>query len=42
MASRIDGWLAAGQQTLAAWGYHYLGQVQTAQGRLSAALATYR
>jgi LuxR family transcriptional regulator, maltose regulon positive regulatory protein len=41
-AASVDGWLAAGQQTLAAWGYHYLGQVQVGQGRLEAALGTYR
>jgi LuxR family transcriptional regulator, maltose regulon positive regulatory protein len=38
----ISGWRTAGHQTLAAWGYHYLGQVQRAQGRLSAAFETYR
>jgi LuxR family transcriptional regulator, maltose regulon positive regulatory protein len=41
-ASSVDGWLAAGQQTLAAWGYYYLGQVLVAQGRLGGALGTYR
>jgi LuxR family maltose regulon positive regulatory protein len=41
-ASSIARWRASGQVTLAAWGYHYLGQVQRAQGRLGAALQTYQ
>ena len=41
-ASSITGWRAAGQPTLAAWGYHQLGQVQRAQGRLGAAAGTYQ
>ena len=40
--SSIAGWRAAGQPTLAAWGYHQLGQVQRAQGRLGAAAGTYQ
>ena len=39
LASSIAGWRAAGQPTLTAWGYHQLGQVQRAQGRLDAAPA---
>jgi LuxR family maltose regulon positive regulatory protein len=42
MSSSIARWRAAGLRTLAAWGYYYLGQVQRAQGRLGAALATYQ
>ena len=38
----IAGWRAAGEPTLTAWGYHHLGQLQRAQGRLEAALGTYR
>ena len=41
-ASSIAGWRAAGQSTLTAWGYHQLGQVQRAQGRLDAAAGTYQ
>jgi LuxR family maltose regulon positive regulatory protein len=41
-ASAITGRRAAGQPTLAAWGCHYLGQVQRAQGRLDAAHGTYQ
>jgi LuxR family transcriptional regulator, maltose regulon positive regulatory protein len=41
-ASSIAAWRATGQVTLAVWGYHYLGQVQRAQGRLGAAVRTYR
>jgi len=40
--SSIAGWRAVGQPTLAAWGYLQLGQVQRAQGRLSAAAGTYQ
>ena len=40
--SSIAGWRAAGEPTLAAWGYHQLGQVQRAQGRLGAAAGTYQ
>ena len=44
MASSIAGWRAASQHAPAApaWGYHLLGLVQRDQGRLEAALATYR
>ena len=38
----ITGWRAAGQPTLTAYGGYQLGQVQRAQGRLDAALGTYR
>jgi len=38
----IAGWRAAGEPTLTAWGYHHLGQLQRAQGRLEAARGTYR
>ncbi len=43
-ASSITAWREAGRPALAlaAWGYRSLGQVQRAQGRLGAALATYR
>jgi LuxR family transcriptional regulator, maltose regulon positive regulatory protein len=41
-ASNIACWRAAGQPSLAGWAFHYLGQVQQAQGRLGAALGTYR
>jgi LuxR family transcriptional regulator, maltose regulon positive regulatory protein len=41
-ATSVDGWLAAGQQTLAAWGSYYLGQIRVAQGRLGAAQRTYQ
>ncbi len=40
--SSIAGWRAAGQPTMTAWGYHHLGQVQRAQGRLDAAAGTYQ
>ena len=40
--SGIAGWRAASQHTVAAWGCHHLGQVQRAQGRLDAAVQTYR
>ncbi len=36
----IAGWRAASQHTVAAWGCHHLGQVQSAQGRLDAAART--
>jgi LuxR family maltose regulon positive regulatory protein len=44
MASSIAGWRPARHRTpaAAAWGYHCLGLVQRDQGRLEAALATYR
>jgi LuxR family maltose regulon positive regulatory protein len=44
LASSIAGWRAARQQApaAAALGYHGLGLVQRDQGRLEAALATYR
>ena len=38
--SGIAGWRAASQHTVAAWGCHHLGQVQSAQGRLDAAART--
>ena len=41
-ASGIAQWRQAGELTLAAWGGHYLGQVQRARGRLDAALGTYQ
>jgi LuxR family transcriptional regulator, maltose regulon positive regulatory protein len=43
-ASSITAWREAGRPALAlaAWGYRSLGQVQRAQGRLGAALQTYR
>jgi LuxR family maltose regulon positive regulatory protein len=41
-ASSITGWRVAGQPNLIAWGAHHLGQVQRAQGRLDAALGTYK
>jgi LuxR family transcriptional regulator, maltose regulon positive regulatory protein len=36
----IDGWRAAGQATLAAWGSYQLAQVQRARGQLDAAVLT--
>ena len=42
LSSNIGQWRAAGAPTMAAWGCHYLGQVQRAQGRLDAAVGTYR
>jgi LuxR family maltose regulon positive regulatory protein len=41
-ASSIAGCRAAGEPSQAAWGYHHLGQVQRARGRLGAALGTYQ
>ena len=43
-ASSVTAWREAGRPALAlaAWGYRSLGQVQRAQGRLGAALRTYR
>ena len=41
-ASGIARWRQVGELTLAAWGGHYLGQVQRARGRLDAALGTYQ
>ena len=41
-ASGIARWRQAGELTLAAWGGHYLGQVERARGRLDAALRTYQ
>jgi LuxR family transcriptional regulator, maltose regulon positive regulatory protein len=38
----IAAWRRTGLATLATWGYHHLGQVQRAQGRLGAALDTYQ
>ena len=40
--SSIAGWRAAGQPLLTAWGVYQLGQVQLDQGRLDAAVRTYR
>ncbi len=42
LSSTIAQWLRAGQRQLAVRGWHHLGQVQRAQGRLDAALGTYR
>ncbi|HZC98837.1 MAG TPA: LuxR C-terminal-related transcriptional regulator [Actinomycetes bacterium] len=42
LSSTIAQWLRAGQRPLALRGWHHLGQVQRAQGRLDAALGTYR
>jgi LuxR family transcriptional regulator, maltose regulon positive regulatory protein len=42
LSSSIAGWRAAGERYLAVRGCHQLGQMQRAQGRLDAALATYR
>jgi ATP/maltotriose-dependent transcriptional regulator MalT len=41
-ASSITQWRAAGERFLAVRGYYHLGQVQRAQGRLDAALGTYK
>jgi LuxR family maltose regulon positive regulatory protein len=41
-ASNIARWRETGQVTLAVWGYRQLGEAQRAQGRLGAALGTYR
>jgi LuxR family transcriptional regulator, maltose regulon positive regulatory protein len=41
-AAIVAGWRAAGEHPLAASACHFLGQVQRAQGRLDAALATYQ
>jgi LuxR family transcriptional regulator, maltose regulon positive regulatory protein len=40
--SSVDGWSATGEVSLAAWACERLGQLQRAQGRLDAALGTYR
>jgi LuxR family maltose regulon positive regulatory protein len=42
LSSTIAQWLRAGQRQLAVRTCHHLGQVQRAQGRLDAALVTYR
>src|SRR5215207_873169 len=42
LSSTIAQWRAAGERPLAIRGCHHLGQVQRAQGRLDAALATYQ
>ncbi len=42
IAARVAGFLAAGESSLVAWGCYYLGLIQRAQGRLDAALQTYR
>jgi LuxR family maltose regulon positive regulatory protein len=41
-AAVVAGWRAAGERPLAASACHSLGQIQRAQGRLDAALATYQ
>jgi LuxR family maltose regulon positive regulatory protein len=41
-AAGIAEWRAAGDPSAAAWGSHYLGQVQRARGRLDAAVGTYQ
>jgi LuxR family transcriptional regulator, maltose regulon positive regulatory protein len=40
-AAAIAGWRAAGQITLAAQGWHFLGEIRRAQGNLDAALDAY-
>jgi LuxR family transcriptional regulator, maltose regulon positive regulatory protein len=42
LSATIAQWRAAGQRALAVRGCHHLGQVQRGQGRLDAALETYR
>jgi LuxR family maltose regulon positive regulatory protein len=42
LSTTITQWRAAGQRSLAVRGCHHLGQVQRSQGRLDAALETYR
>jgi LuxR family maltose regulon positive regulatory protein len=42
LLSTIGRWRAAGERYLAVRGCHHLGQVRRAQGRLDAALETYR
>ena len=42
LSSTVARWRAAGERYLAVRGCHHLGQVQRAQGRLDAALGTYR
>jgi LuxR family maltose regulon positive regulatory protein len=42
LTSSLAGWRAVGERFLTALSCHYLGQVQRAQGRLGAALGTYR
>jgi LuxR family maltose regulon positive regulatory protein len=42
LSSTIAQWLRAGQRQLAVRGWHHLGQVQRAEGRLDAALGTYQ
>jgi LuxR family transcriptional regulator, maltose regulon positive regulatory protein len=42
LVSSTAEWRGAGPRILAVWGYHYLGQLQRAQGRLGAALRTYQ
>jgi ATP/maltotriose-dependent transcriptional regulator MalT len=41
LSATVARWRAAGERYLAVRGCHHLGQVQRAQGRLDAALATY-
>ena len=42
LVSGIAGWQAAGQHTVTAWGCYHLGQAQRGQGRLDAAVQTFR
>jgi LuxR family maltose regulon positive regulatory protein len=42
LSSNLAKWRVAGAPVMAVWGCHYVGQVQRAQGRLDAALATYQ
>ncbi|MDR2986289.1 MAG: LuxR C-terminal-related transcriptional regulator [Nocardiopsaceae bacterium] len=42
LSSVIGEWLSGGASTYVAWGYQHLGQVQRAQGRLTAAARTYQ
>ena len=42
LVSGIAGWQMAGQHTVTAWGCYHLGQAQRGQGRLDAAVQTFR
>jgi LuxR family transcriptional regulator, maltose regulon positive regulatory protein len=42
LGAGVAQWRSAGERYLAVRGFHHLGQVQRAQGRLDAALETYR
>jgi LuxR family maltose regulon positive regulatory protein len=42
IVSNIATWRSSDEPGMAAWSHHYLGQIQRAQGRLDAALTTYR